>query len=138
MTIREPELISIIEGPTPEFQPTPQRWLQSIHEGPDDRAIAMCQLRTGTGSDIMERCQNAWRENRPVKLDFPDEIRARQQVDVIAMRLQEIEEGQMLLLWVTLPYEIIETDDLDDFDDFDDDDLDDINFDEDDDGLDYF
>jgi hypothetical protein len=127
MTISEPELISIIEGPTPEFQPTPQRWLQSIHEGPRDHAIASCQLRTANGTDILSRCQNAWQENRPVKLDFPDEIRMRQQVDVVAMRLDEVEEGQVLLLWVSLPYELVSVEDLDDDDfddDFDDDDLD--------------
>jgi len=76
----------------------------------------------------MERCQNAWRENRPVKLDFPDEVRMRQQVDVIAMRQQEVEEGKKLLLWVSLPYEIVAfdgEDDDDDFDDFDDEDFDD-------------
>ena len=137
MTVREPELISIIEGPTPEFQPTPQRWLQSIHEGPDDRAVAICQLRTGNGSDILERCQNAWRENRPVKLDFPDAVRARQQVDVVAMRLGEVEAGQVLLLWVSLPFHMIDDVGLDDGlggDDFDEDDFDE----DDDDGLDYF
>ena len=134
MTVREPELISIIEGPTPEFQPTPQRWLQSIYEGPDDQAVALCQLRTGNGPDILARCQNAWRENRPVKLDFPDDIRMRQQVDVVAMRLDEVDEGQMLLLWVALPYELVGVEDFEDgdFDDFDDD------FDDEDDGLDYY
>ncbi|MCB9418476.1 MAG: hypothetical protein H6667_01615 [Ardenticatenaceae bacterium] len=133
MTVSEPELITIIEGPTPEFQPTPQRWLQSIYEGPDDQAVAFCQLRTGNGSDIIARCQNAWRENRPVKLDFPDEIRMRQQVDVVAMRLDEIDEGQVLHLWVALPYELVGVEDFDngDFDDFDED------YDDEDDGLDY-
>lgn len=124
MTVREPELISIIEGPTPEFQPTVQRWLQSIHESPIDQGIAMCQLRTANGEDILERCQNAWHEHRPVKLDFPDELRLRQQVDVVAMRLDEMDEGQALLLWVALPFEAIfvgEDDDLGD-DDFEEDD----------------
>lgn len=131
MTVSEPELISIIEGPSPEFQPTPQRWLQSIYEGPDDQAVAFCQLRTAKGPDILARCQNAWREHRPVKLDFPDEIRMRQQVDVVAMRLDEVDEGQVLLLWVALPYELVGVEDLsdDDFDDFDDD------YDDEDDGL---
>lgn len=132
MTVSEPELISIIEGPTPDFQPTPQRWLQSIHEGPKDHALAFCQLRTANGPSIVARCQNAWQENRPVKLDFPDEIRMRQQVDVVAMRLDEVDEGQVLLLWVALPYELVGVEDMDDddFDDFDDD--------FDDDGLDFF
>ncbi len=129
MTIKEPELISIIEGPTPEFRPTPQHWLQSIHESPMDRGIALCQLRTATGPDILERCQHAWRENRPVKLEFPDEMRMSQQVDVVAMRLSEVEAGQVLNLWVSLPFEmffVIE----------DEDDLGDDEFDEDD-GLDF-
>ncbi|MCP4428160.1 MAG: hypothetical protein GY803_27040 [Chloroflexi bacterium] len=119
MTVKEPELISIIEGPTPEFHPTLQRWLQSIHESPMDQGIAQCQLRTATGSDILERCQNAWRENRPVKLEFPDEMRMSQLVDVVAMRLTEVEEGQMLHLWVALPFEMIFVvdDDDDEFDD---------------------
>jgi hypothetical protein len=126
MTVREPELISIIEGPTPEFRPSPQRWLQSIHESPVDNGIAMCQLRTANGPDILERCQTAWQENRPVKLDFPDELRLRQQVDVVAMRLSELDEGQVLNLWVTLPFEMIFVTEEDeaDGDEYDDDDLD--------------
>lgn len=133
MSAIEPELITIIEGPTPEFQPSPQDWLQSIHEGPEDRFVAMCQLRTGNGEDIVERCRRAWRELRPVKLDFPDELRMRQQVDVVSLRLGEVEEGQLLTIWVSLPieYELSDDDfdlDEDDFDfddDFDDDDEDD-------------
>lgn len=127
MKVTEPELISIIEGPTPDFQPTPQRWLQSIHEGPQDKATALCQLRTMNGEEIMERCQQAWREGRPVKLDYPDELRLRQQADVVAMRLTEVDEGKVLLLWVSLDYEI-EFEDVDDDDDFDDDMDDGLNF----------
>ena len=127
MAVTEPELISIIEGPTPEFQPTPQRWLQSIHEGPEDRAIAMCRLRTMSGEDIMDRCYRAWDEGRSVKLDYPDELRMRQQADVVAMRLTEVDEGKMLLLWVSLDYEI-------EYEEVDDDDFDG----EEDDGFDFF
>jgi hypothetical protein len=121
MKVTEPELISIIEGPTPEFSPTPERWLQSIQEGPRDKAIAMCRLRTATGGDILERCNDAWKEGRPVKLDFPDDLRMRRQADVVAMRLAEVDEGEMLLLWVALDYEVeireIGDDDFDDEDD---------------------
>ncbi|MCP4357311.1 MAG: hypothetical protein GY796_04750 [Chloroflexi bacterium] len=121
-TIEEPELITIIEGPTPEFQATPQDWVQSIHEGPDDRVVVMTQLRTGNGEDIMHRCRNAWREGRLVKLDFPDELRMRQQVDVVSLRLGEVDEGPLLHLWITLPIEefiaqVLEDDDFDDEDD---------------------
>ena len=110
----EPELITIIEGPTPDFRPNP-KWLQSIYEGPDDQDVAICELRTGTGQDILERCQQAWHEGRPVKLDYPDSMRMRQQVDVVAMRLQEVPEGELLRLWVALPMEVEE--ELDEGDD---------------------
>jgi hypothetical protein len=101
----EPELITIVEGPTPEFRPSPQLWFQSIYEGPIDTDVATCELRTMNGRDIMERCKQAWKERRPVKLDFPDYMRMRQQIDVVAMRLQEVDEGTMLLLWVRHPVE---------------------------------
>lgn len=117
MAAKEPELITIIEGPTPDFQPTPQRWIQSLYEGPEDRVTALCQLRTMTGKDIMERSLNAWQEGRVVKLDFPDRLRMRQQVDVVAMRLQDLEEGMILLLWVSLPAEYEEEEAFDEDDD---------------------
>jgi hypothetical protein len=96
----EPELITIVEGPTPEFRPSPHLWLRSIYEGPEDAEIAMCELRTLNGESIMARCRIAWKEGRPVRLDFPDYMRMRQQLDVVGMRLQELEEGPMLMLWV--------------------------------------
>lgn len=121
MTAIEPELITIIEGPTPEFQITPQEWVQSVYEGPNTHIVATCQLRTANGDDIVSRCQRAWKELRPVKLDFPDELRMRQQLDVLALRFHERDEGPMLTLWVALPPEFGE-EELD-FDDEDDDDL---------------
>ena len=114
----EPELITILEGPTPEFRPTPYQWLQSIYEGPDDQTVAMCELRTANGDNILERCQNAWHEGRPVRLDYPDHLRLRQQIDVVAMRLQQLEEGPLLQLWVSLPIEFEEEEEeLDEGDD---------------------
>jgi len=104
----EPELIEIIEGPPPEFQPTVQSWLQSLHEGPEVTEVAMCQLRTATGQDIQDRCEFAWQEKRPVLLDFPDQWGMRQQLDVVALRLSEVEEGQLLTIWVAVPGMLIE------------------------------
>lgn len=96
----EPELITIVEGPTPEFRPSPNLLFHSVYEGPEDADIAICELRTLNGESIVERCRNAWKEGRPVRLDFPDYMRMRQQLDVVGMRLQELEEGPMLMLWV--------------------------------------
>jgi hypothetical protein len=86
----------------------------------------MCQLRTLNGEAILERCQRAWQERRPVRLDYPDELRMRQQADVVAMRLQQLEEGPVLLLWVSLPIEFEEDEDDEG-----------AEFDEDDDGFNY-
>jgi hypothetical protein len=107
----EPELIEIIEGPPPEFQPTIQNWLQSLYEGPEVSEVAMCQLRTATGQDIQDRCVAAWQEKRPVLLDFPDQWGMRQQLDVVALRLSEVEEGQVLTIWVAVPGMLLEEDD---------------------------
>lgn len=121
----EPELITILEGPTPEFMPAPHVTLQMVQEGPLDADTAFCELRTANGEDILDRCRTAWSEARPVKLDFPDEMRMRQQVDVVAARLREVHEGTVLMLWLRWPIEDEEVEELD-FDDGEDD------------GFDYF
>lgn len=113
----EPELITIVEGPTPDFMPNPQGWVQSIYEGPQETDVALCQLRTGNGEDIVERCLRAWKEGRPVRLDYPDDLRLRQQVDVVALRLTQIDEGELLLLWVTTSWEMEDVEEGDDIDD---------------------
>lgn len=113
----EPELITIIEGPTPDFMPNPQGWVQSVYEGPDEMDMALCQLRTGNGADIRDRCLRAWQEGRPVRLDYPDDLRLRQQVDVVALRLTEIDEGELLLLWVNMPWQMEDAEEEDGSDD---------------------
>ena len=120
MKVIEPELIEIIEGPTPEFQPTIQNWLQSLYEGPEVIEVAMCQLRTATGQDIQNRCELAWQEKRPVLLDFPDKWGMRQQLDVVALRLSEVEEGELLTIWVAVPGASIEEEDEEEEEDEDD------------------
>jgi len=42
-----------------------------------------------------------------VRLDFPDELRMRRQVDVVAVRRAEVSEGELLLLWVVAPFEML-------------------------------
>ncbi len=113
----EPELITIVEGPTPDFMPNPQGWVQSIYEGPAEMDVALVQLRTGNGADIRDRSLRAWQEGRPVRLDYPDDLRLRQQVDVIALRLTEVDEGELLLLWVTMPWQMEDVEEEDESDD---------------------
>ena len=54
-------------------------------------------------ASILERCLDAWQEGRPVRLDYPDHISLRRQSDVVAMRLAEVEEGPLLILWIRKP-----------------------------------
>jgi len=116
----EPELITIIEGPAPDFRPSPYLWTQSVLEGPEDTEVLMCELRTLNGEDIVDRCRNAWMEGRPVKLDYPDYMSLRQQVEVVAMRFQELEDGPTIVLWLRQPYGQTEEEspdnELDDYD----------------------
>jgi len=113
---REPELITIVEGPTPEFRPSPYLWMQSVYDSPEDAEVLTCELRTLNGESIVERCRNAWNEGRQVKLDFPDYMRMRQQLAVVAMRLEETEEGPLLTLWVRQPDDVIFEEEQDDDD----------------------
>lgn len=119
----EPELIEVLEGPTPDFQPAPYLSMQMVYEGPVDAEAAFCELRTANGDNIMERCRQAWRDLRPVKLDYPDELRMRQQVDVVAARLRNVPEGVVLMLWVRWPIDEEEDGEVEEFDDGEDDGL---------------
>ena len=113
----EPELITIVEGPAPEFQPSPYLWFQSVLEGPEDAETVMCELRTLNGTSILERCLSAWREGRPVRLDYPDQISLRRQSDVVAMRLTEVEAGPLLILWIRMPMSELQEQEYDDGED---------------------
>jgi len=117
--VNEPELIEILEGPTPDFQPTPHLSLQMVYEGPADAAALYCELRTANGDEILDRCRTAWREARPVKLDYPDELRMRRQADVVAARLRQVPEGAVLMLWLRWPLE--DEEEVEEFDDGEDD-----------------
>lgn len=96
----EPELITIVEGPPPDFQPVPSFFFPSIMEGDGEAETLMCELRTMSGKSILKRCQDAWKEGRPVQLVFKDEMLMKQTAEVVAMRLKEIDEGTLLYLWI--------------------------------------
>ncbi|MGH2536665.1 MAG: hypothetical protein ACRDHL_04650 [Candidatus Promineifilaceae bacterium] len=118
MPEREPEWITIVEGPTPEFRPSPYLWFQSLLEGPEDAEAAMCELRSLNGAAIQARCLQAWADGRAVRLDYPDDLRARQHRDVLALRLQELDEGPLLTLWVRQPAGELEEESDEGSDDF--------------------
>ncbi len=116
----EPEFITILEGPTPDFIPDLQLWNWGLYQGTEESEVALVELRTGNGEDIRQRCRAAWDEGRPVQLDYPDELRMRRQANVVALKLKEVHEGTILKLWVSLPVresESVFNRDIDDDDD---------------------
>jgi hypothetical protein len=121
MKITEPELITIVEGPPPDFQLANEHWPFSLWEGDVPQAVAHTQMRTLDGPSMLERCTRAWSESRPVMLDFPQLDGLRRQVEVLAVRATMVEEGDVLHLWVALPADQV-TADVESFDSNDEDD----------------
>src|SRR5260370_36439583 len=98
----EAEKITIIEGPTPVFEQTPETWLPSLAEGPTLPDLALTRLRTFNGPAMVERCWKAWDARRPVFLEYRDEGGQTQSSEVVAARYLDVPEGHMLLLYVRL------------------------------------
>jgi hypothetical protein len=114
MTYPEPEKITIIEGPPPEFMLAQDVWSMSMWEGTLPRSVGVCQMRTFNAGSLMERCQRAWGEGRPVLLDFPQMDGLRQKVEILAAKPGRVEEGDLLYLWVAVPNGFItQRDDMD-------------------------
>ncbi len=96
----EPELITIVEGPTPNFQIEAAPWGLSVLEGQSGYVIAHCQVRSLKGEQLMERCRRAWREQRGIRLDFRQLDGLRRQVSIVAAKLDKVEDTDVLHLWV--------------------------------------
>jgi hypothetical protein len=129
MTYTEPEQITIVEGPPPEFMLAQDVWSMSMWEGTLPRSVGVCQMRTFNAGSLMERCQRAWGEGRPVLLDFPQMDGLRQKVEILAAKPGRVEEGDLLYLWVAVPNGFIDQhEDLDGtaFDDGESDEADDV------------
>lgn len=124
MNISEPELITIVEGPPPDFQVARELWPLSLWEGSTPQAVAMTQMRTFDGASMLERCLRAWHEARPVMLDFPQMDGMRRQAEVLAARATTVDEGDVLNLWVALPADEV-ADEVEAFEGDEDDDIDD-------------
>ena len=98
---RDPAYITIVEGPPPEFRDVSNTWSIGVLEGTEECSIAMCEMRAFNGPQLVQRCQTAWCEGRPARLDFPTGDGAlRGELDIIAARWEAVEEGHKLCLWV--------------------------------------
>ncbi len=98
----EVEFITIVEGPIPDFMPISDEWPLGLYQGPGRVVCAICKLRAFNNEALAERCRNAWQENRPVRLDYPDGEGGRLEADIIAVRTETVEQGDVLYLWVCL------------------------------------
>ncbi len=99
----EPEVITIIEGPAPEFRIVADAWTLSVLEGSSPYIAAACQVRSFNGQKLIDRCQRAWTTNRPIRLDFKQMDGLRRQVVIVGARLEKIENVDVLNLWVRQP-----------------------------------
>jgi len=118
--------ITIIEGPTPEFEAVQEEladFLAGIQEGPSPQAyIALTRVRALNGPALVERCYRAWRARESIYLEFRTPLGWVEQVPIVAARYVPTEEGDMLMLWVLLPLEVMQhladgmSDDEDDMD----------------------
>ncbi len=112
------EKITIIEGPTPAFEAVNDGWALGINESPYLSDVAVTRLRTFNGPALVERCYRAWRNQKPIFLEYRESDGLESQAPILAARTMELEEGQMLVLWVRMEpqeaeIEIGSDDDLD-------------------------
>ena len=102
MSKAEPQKITIIEGPPPTFEVAAESWLYGLVEGSVPAQAALCRLRTFNGAALVERCYRAWRDGQGILLEYRAEDGSTQEAPIVAARWIEVDEGQMLLLWVRL------------------------------------
>ncbi len=100
--------ITIIEGPSPVFEMTPDVWLHGLVEGVSQAEIVATRLRTFNGSELVERCQRTWQEQQTINLEYKTMDGLLAEVPIVAARILDTEEGDVLLLWVRFPDDSIE------------------------------
>ncbi len=100
--------ITIIEGPPPVFEPVQDGWALSLSEGPDSFINAVTKLRTFNGSQLVERCYRAWRNQMPMHLLYRNEMGLEQEAPIQAARAVDTDDGDILLLWVYLDPDMVE------------------------------
>jgi hypothetical protein len=116
--------ITIIEGPPPTFEAVNDGWVLGLNESPTLADVAITRLRTFNGPALVERCHRSWRNQQSIHLEFRTPDGFEHEAPIVAARYVEIDEGQLLLLWVRLNDEEVELElgyDDDIGDDYDDD-----------------
>ena len=115
--------ITIIEGPTPVFEPVQDAWALGLNETSQFSITALTRLRTFNGPALVERCYRRWNQSKPITLHYKDEAGLELSAPILAARSVNTDDGQMLLLWLHLQRDNMELE-INSDDDSEDDDLD--------------
>ena len=102
------EKITIIEGPPPTFEAVSEDWVMSLNESPTLADVALTRLRTFNGPSLVERCYRAWTNQETIRLEFRGQDGLKYDAPILASRALDVEDGQLLLLWVRLDKEGVE------------------------------
>jgi hypothetical protein len=121
------EKITIIEGPPPTFEAVNDGWVTGLLESPSLADIAITRLRTFNGPALVERCHRAWRSQNNIHLEYRSPEGLERRSPIVAARALDVDDGQILLLWVRIENDEVELelgyDDDDSDDEIDDDDF---------------
>jgi len=102
------EKITIIEGPPPTFEAVSEDWVMGLNESPTLADVALTRLRTFNGPSLVERCYRAWTNQETIRLEFRGQDGLKYDAPILASRAMDVDDGQLLLLWVRLDKEGVE------------------------------
>lgn len=100
--------ITIIEGPPPTFEAISDGWALGLTEGPILADVVLTRLRTFNGPSLVERCHRAWRNQQSINLEYRTSDGLQNQAPIVAARYVDVEDGQLLILWLRLADEEVE------------------------------
>ncbi len=106
----EERKITIIEGPPPTFEAAMDEWAMSMVEGPSLKKIAVTRVRALNGPALVERCYRAWKQREPIHLEFRSADGLIQRVPIVAAHYSQIDDADVLRLWVAVDNPDIEVD----------------------------
>jgi hypothetical protein len=92
--------ITIIEGPPPNFEDVHEGWPLGLNESPSLHKLALTRLRTFNGPALVERCYRAWHKQQNIQLEFRAADGLIHKTPIVASRTLEMDEGQLIFLWV--------------------------------------
>ncbi len=96
--------IIIIEGPPPTFELVSDGWALSLNESPYLYSVGVTRLRTFNSAALLERCHRAWRNHHTINLEYRNLQGLESRAPILAARALEVEEGDLLILWVRLEF----------------------------------